>query len=111
MSERIDNHTAAHSSSAIIYVRLGEVATIAVIPSRPPCLLCADVNLDEPFDRAFGNPGLIAMIAGLEAIKLLAGVTSAEARLIEFDGYAATSRLLNQDAGLVSCQCSLTAAK
>jgi hypothetical protein len=105
MAERMRDLAAAHSSAAIVYARLDATAMIAVIPSRPPCMLCAEIDLNVPVDRPRENPGLVAMVAGLEAIKLLAGIAPAEARLIEFDGYAATTRSLRQCSGSVSCGC------
>jgi molybdopterin/thiamine biosynthesis adenylyltransferase len=105
VAERIHDLTTAHSSAAIVYARLDATATIAVIPSRSPCLLCADIELNVPTDKSSGNAGLVAMIAGLEAIKLLAGIAPAEARLMEFDRYAATTRSLRQRSGSVSCGC------
>jgi hypothetical protein len=106
VAERIHDLTTAHSSAATIYARLDATAMIAVIPSRPPCMLCAEIDLNMPVDRPRENPGLVAMVAGLEAIKLLAGIAPAEARLIQFDGYAATARSLRQHSGSVPCECS-----
>jgi hypothetical protein len=105
VAERIHDLATAHSSAAIVYARLDATAMIAVIPSRPPCMLCAEIDLNVPVDRPRENPGLAAMVAGLEAIKLLARIAPAEARLIEFDGYAATTRSLRQRSGSVSCGC------
>jgi hypothetical protein len=105
MAERIHNLAAAHPETAIICARLDATPTIAVIPSRPPCLLCGDIDLNVPVDGPRENPGVAAMVAGLEAIKLLAGLAPPEARLIEFDGYAATTRPLRQRSGSLSCEC------
>ncbi|HUN56943.1 MAG TPA: hypothetical protein VMU41_02420 [Candidatus Binataceae bacterium] len=102
---RIRDLATRHAAAAIIFARLAPSPTIAVIPSRPPCLLCTDAGIDLPFDGVCENPGLVAMIAGLEAIKLLAGIAPAGGRLIEFDRYTMISRPLRQHTDTVSCGC------
>ncbi|HEX4211568.1 MAG TPA: hypothetical protein VHY56_14310 [Candidatus Binataceae bacterium] len=106
MVERMQHHAALHSSAPIIYTRLEATPAIAIISTRPPCLRCADADLSAPLVGGCANSGLVAMIAGLEAIKLLAGMAGAEARLIEFEGYAAASRALHT--GTPSCECAQT---
>jgi hypothetical protein len=105
IANRTRHLAARHADAAIIFARLAADPTIAVMPSRPPCLICAEADLDKPLNGRCANFGLVVMIAGLEAIKLLAGTAPAEARLIEFDDLAAASRPLRQRGGSVSCQC------
>ena len=99
-----------HSKTALIYVRLDADPLIAIIPSRPPCLKCADADLNASLSEPCANPGLVVMMAAIEAIKLLAGITPANARLIEFDGYAATSRPLSRRTGASPCGCPIIEA-
>jgi hypothetical protein len=105
LPNRIRELATLHSAAAIIYARLDATPAIAVIPSRPPCLACVDCDLDAPSGERCGNPGLLAMVAGIEAIKLLAGIAPAGARLMEFDGYAATTRVMRRRSGAASCAC------
>jgi molybdopterin/thiamine biosynthesis adenylyltransferase len=98
-----------YSRSPLICVRLAAAAAIAIIPSRPPCLACADADLIAPLIGQCENPAAITMMAAIEAIRLLAGIAAMEARLIEFDGYAATSRPLHHRHGAISCGCSAAA--
>ena len=110
-AQRVADLAKRYYGAALIYARLDAIPAIAVIPSRPPCLRCADSELLAPLTRSCSTPGLPTMIAGLEAIKLLAGMAPAEARLIEFDGYAAVSRVLHQRTGTLSCECPRVMSK
>ena len=105
LTDRLNDLAALHPRAAMISARLDGTAAIAVIPSRPPCLACADCNLDASSDEPCSLPGLVTMVAGIEAIKLLAGTAPAEARLIEFDGYAATTRALQRRTDAAPCGC------
>jgi molybdopterin/thiamine biosynthesis adenylyltransferase len=95
------------SDSALVIARLDVPAKLAVIPSRPPCLQCANSGeLLAPIGSRVENAGFIAMLAALEAIKLLTRYASAmQPALIEFNGYRASKRTLASSAGL-ACGCS-----
>jgi hypothetical protein len=107
-TKRLYDLATLHYAAAIIYARLDATPAIAVIPSRPPCLACAVCDLDDPSGERCGSPGLVAMVAGIEAIKHLAGIAPTAARLIEFDGYAATTRVLRRRSATASCACPST---
>jgi hypothetical protein len=84
---------AGRGGAPVIFARLDRPAKIALIPTHPPCLACADGNLLAPFSERADNGGLVAMIAAVEALKLIAGYAPApKPRLIEFDGYEAAAR-------------------
>jgi hypothetical protein len=96
-----------HTTAATIFARLDNPAKIAIMPSPPPCLVCADADLTQPFSRRCDNADSIAMIAAAEAFKLLAGYAPASpASLIEFHGYEAAALELRLSANLPRCSCS-----
>ena len=86
-----------------------DTARIVIIPVSPPCLECADIAL---FDQAGESDvsrndvaqNVVAMLATIEAIKLLAGVARAEARVIEFSSCTTTSQPLHRRPS-TSCGC------
>ncbi len=94
------------SKIALVLARLDVPAKLAVIPSRPPCLQCANAGeLLAPIGSRLENAGFIAMLAALEAIKLLTCYASApRPMLIEFNGYRASMRTLDSSAGF-ACGC------
>jgi len=94
------------SNIALVLARLGVPARLAVIPSRPPCLQCANAGeLLAPVGPPADNAGYIAMLAALEAIKLLTHYPSAQKpTLIEFNGYQASTRILHSISGF-ACDC------
>jgi hypothetical protein len=106
VAKRLHARAEANAPTSLIYVRLDAAAAIAIIPSRPLCLTCAEADLTAPIAGPCANPSVAAMMAAVEAIKLLAGVAPPGARLIEFNGYAATSRPLVRRAGAISCGCA-----
>ncbi len=91
---------------AIILARLDQPARIAVIPRRPPCPRCASLgDLLAPIDTRADNAGFIAMLATLEAIKLLARFGPAtKPTLIEFRGYECSSLIIDSLPGS-TCGC------
>jgi molybdopterin/thiamine biosynthesis adenylyltransferase len=91
---------------AITLARLDQPARIAVIPRCPPCPRCASVgDLLAPIDTCADNAGFVAMLATLEAIKLLARFgPAARPTLIEFGGYECSSRSIDSLPGS-SCSC------
>jgi hypothetical protein len=102
---RLDGRAEANAHAPLIHVRFGAAPAIAIMPSRPPCLICADAALITPLGSLRANPSVAAMMAAVEAIKLLAGIAPPGARLIQFDGYAATSRPLLRRSGTTACDC------
>jgi hypothetical protein len=90
-----------------VLARLDVPAKLAVIPSRPPCLQCANAGeLLAPVGPPANNAGYIAMLAALEAIKLLTQYAPAQKpTLLEFHGYGASTRTLDSSAGF-ACSCS-----
>ena len=95
----------------IVLARLDAPAKLAVIPSRPPCLRCANAGeLLAPIRRLADHARFIATLAALEAIKLLAHqAAEPNPALIEFNGYESTRRTLDASAG-IACGCGSTRA-
>jgi hypothetical protein len=77
-----------------------------VIPSRPPCLRCANAGeLLASTGSRIENVGFVAMLATLEAIKLLTRYDPApQPTLIEFNSYQPSRRTLVPSAG-IACGC------
>jgi hypothetical protein len=94
------------SDSALVIARLDVPAKLAVIPSRPPCLQCAKAGeLLAPAGPRADTAGFVAMLAALEAIKLLTRYAPApQPTLIEFNGYQPSRRTLVPSAG-IACGC------
>jgi hypothetical protein len=80
-----------------IIARLDPPGRIAILPAPPPCMFCADADLLSPHARG-GNAGAIAMVAVVEAFRLLAGIAGQqpEPALLEFDGYVSRARALGR---------------
>jgi len=92
----------------VIFVRLDEPATIAILPAAPPCLVCADADLRRPLNHHGDNAGFVAMIAATEAFKLLAYAAPTPApTLLQFSGFACATRELRQNPLLAKCTCSI----
>jgi hypothetical protein len=106
VADRFRDIAEKHAHSSLICGRLDAAPSITIIPSRPPCLTCADADLNASLGGRCASPAVVAMFAAIEAIKLLAGVAPRDARLIEFNGYATTSRLLRHRADAGACGCS-----
>jgi hypothetical protein len=89
-----------------VLARLDVPAKLAVIPSRPPCLQCANAGeLLAPVGPSADNAGFIAMLAVLESIKLLTQYAPAQKpTLLEFHDYQASMRTLDSVAGF-ACGC------
>ena len=97
---------AGRSGAPLIFARLDQPARIALIPMNPPCLGCADGNLLGPFSEHAGNAGMVAMIATVEALKLMTGcMPSLKPALIEFNGYQVSVGELRR-APASGCACS-----
>lgn len=94
----------------LIFVHLDEPASIAILPRRPPCPLCADADLNAPSKARGDNAGFVAMVAATEAFKLLAcPALPASPTLLQFDGFACTTRELRQRRLDTKCACSIRA--
>jgi hypothetical protein len=92
----------------LVLVRLDEPAVIAILPRRPPCAVCADVDLLAPVTRRGDNAGFVAMIAAAEAFKLLACLAPLPSpTLLQFDGFACARRELIQRPHEAGCPCSI----
>jgi hypothetical protein len=82
-------------SGAMIVVRIDAPARIAIIPDGAGCPRCAGGALLDPPRARAEHAEFVAMVAAVEALKLLAGLAEANAAaLIEFDGLAASARPL-----------------
>jgi molybdopterin/thiamine biosynthesis adenylyltransferase len=94
------------SKIALVLARLDLPAKLAVIPSRPPCLRCANAGeLLASTGSRIENVGFVAMLATLEAIKLLTRYDPApQPTLIEFNSYQPSRRTLVPSAG-IACGC------
>jgi molybdopterin-synthase adenylyltransferase len=94
----------------LVLVHLDEPASVAILPQRPPCPLCADADLIAPSKRRSDSAGFVAMIAATEAFKLLARSAPPPApTLLNFSEFACTSRQLRQRPLEVKCVCSINA--
>ncbi|HTT74714.1 MAG TPA: ThiF family adenylyltransferase, partial [Candidatus Binataceae bacterium] len=56
-AQRVADLAKRYYAAALIYARLDAISAIAVIPSRPPCLGCADSELMAPLTRPCSTPG------------------------------------------------------
>ncbi len=82
-------------SGAMIVIRTDAPARIAVIPAGAGCPRCAGGALLDPPRARAEHAEFVAMVAAVEALKLLAELAEAHApALIEFDGLAASARPL-----------------
>jgi hypothetical protein len=92
----------------LIFCRLDEPPTMAILPGPPPCLFCADADLLGRLQRRSDNAGFVSMIAAAEAFKLLAGAATPTPTLFRFTGYACATTGLRRPLD-VQCACSITA--
>jgi hypothetical protein len=82
-----------HDVHACVAARLDSHPRIAVLPSRSPCLRCADSGLLTRVGERDEAGDFVAMLAGAEVFKLLAGYAENPAPVvIDFDGYETRSR-------------------
>ena len=109
-SEPILPHGLVCAEVPLIFVRLDEPASVAILPRRPPCPLCADADLNAPSKARGNNAGFIAMVAATEAFKLLAcSAPPPSPMLLRFNGFACTTRELQQRPLDSKCACSIIA--
>ncbi len=94
--------------SPAVVARL-DTEKIALLPSPPPCIRCASGDLLAPFTAKSELAGFVAMLASVEALKMLAGYESATpASSIELhNGETVVAPLA---AASESCACSRHAA-
>jgi hypothetical protein len=94
-----------HARCPTLIARLDDPARIAILPSPPPCIRCSDADLLTPVTSRSDIADFAAMLATVEAFKLLTGYSRhpASATLIEFTGLATRSRPL---AAKARCECS-----
>lgn len=100
--------TVAESSrlGAAVMARLDAPVKIAILPSPPPCVACADADLLTRFATRSEHAGFAAMLATAEALKLLAGYEPpASASLIEFHGYETRTKALKRPDKSPQCTC------
>jgi hypothetical protein len=95
------------AEAPLIFCRLDEPASIAILTCPPPCLFCADADLLAHVQRRSDNAGFVSMIAAAEAFKTLAGAApTAAPMLLQFKGFTCATRQLRQKALVANCQCS-----
>ncbi len=95
------------SEVPLLFVYLNEPARIAIFPGRPPCPLCADADLVRSSKPRTDNAGFVSMVAATEAFKLLACLAPPPSpTLIEFNGFACSTRELRQRPLSAKCACS-----
>jgi hypothetical protein len=93
-------------NAPMVFARLDSQAKVAVLPSRPPCPICADGALLAPFEKPGENAGFVAMVAAVEALKTLVQYAPAsESLMIEFNGYESRPRKLGVRSGPARCTC------
>jgi hypothetical protein len=93
----------------VIFSRLDEPASVAILPGPSPCLLCADADLLAPLNRRSDDAGFVAMIAATEAFKLLAhAAPTPSPTLLQFNGFACATRVLRQIPLSAKCACLTT---
>jgi hypothetical protein len=74
-----------------VVARLDQPARIAVMTAASEAQSYAETILRSPIGRAAESAGFVAMVATTEVLKLAANVGRALPRLIEFDGYEAST--------------------
>ena len=104
--ENVRGFCAMRWNAPIVFARLESQAKVAVLPSRPPCPVCADGGLLAPFEKRGENAGFVAMVAVVEALKTLVQYAPApEPLMIEFNGYESKPRKLGVRSGSAPCAC------
>ncbi len=103
VAEQLANRRDLH---ACVAARLDSPARIAVLPSRSPCLRCADAALLANVGARDEAADFVAMLAAAEAFKLLAGYAETPVPVvIDFDGYETRPR-----PAIASPRCACTRA-
>lgn len=93
---------------AWVAVRFDVHPCVAVLPSRSPCLRCADSRLLAKFGERAEVAEFVAMLAVAETFKLLAGYNENPApTVIDFSGYETRLRPVTISA---TCPCTTVAA-
>jgi hypothetical protein len=96
------------SNVPLIFAHLNEPASVAIFPGRPPCPLCVDAEFSTASKPRADNAGFVIMVAAMEAFKLLAySAPPSPPTLIEFNGFACSTRELRQRPLGAKCACSM----
>jgi hypothetical protein len=105
--ENVRGFCSVRWKTPMVFARLDSQAKVAVLPSRPPCPVCADGDLLAPSEKSGENAGFVAMVAAVEALKTLVQYApAAEPVMIEFKGYETKPRKLSVRPGSVRCACA-----
>ncbi len=81
------------TAGAIVCARLDSPGRLAVIPSLPPCLVCAEAELLSRYQQRAEHAHLIGALATTEALKLMLGVAASKLpTLVEFSGFETVSK-------------------
>lgn len=97
-----DQANRARPSRPTICARLDQPPSILVAALRPPCMACAGQL--AAFGRRVESAAPIALLAVVEALKLMAGQPPAgAAMLITFDQYASATCALTPDPNCPAC--------
>ncbi len=109
-AERAERIFRARRFRSAIVARLDSPGRIALLPSAPPCPLCAEANVLSAIGDRAANAGAVAMVAVAECLRMLAGVGEQSGpRLIEWAGFASRMSALARrraDAGATArCIC------
>ncbi len=92
-----ESYASAHRPVPTIWVRLDRPEKIALLRDANLCFQCASDSLMAPFHTLSENAGTITMVATTEALKLLMAEPAKGSKLIEFDGYATRTILIERD--------------
>jgi hypothetical protein len=82
-----------HEHSSMVFARLDRPAKVVTISAPPPYPACAAANLFAPISRRSDAAGMVAMIAAVEAIKLLFDSSEPRSSIIEFASYENPARV------------------
>jgi hypothetical protein len=104
--ELLDESTGSTKYGSAVVARLDSPCKIAILPSPPPCPRCAAAELLAPFNQRSRDGDLVAILAAVEALKLLLAYEPAPTALIlDFDGLVCTPRALPSNGLSGDCRC------
>jgi hypothetical protein len=92
-------------TATLIFARLDRPGKIAVMGEPPPCLACADADLLAPFGARADTAGFIAMVAAVEAFKILIGLKPPASMIVEFDRYRSETHQAKPAGNAKRCPC------
>jgi molybdopterin/thiamine biosynthesis adenylyltransferase len=96
-------------TATLILARLDLPGKIAVMIEPPPCPACADADLLAPFGTRADTAGFIAMVAAVEAFKILIGLKPPASMIVEFDGRRSEVREAKSVGDATRCPCHASA--